>query len=83
MKFSLQNVVFKLKTGQWIMYKNSIIVGLEIGDSSIDWAQISRILSEEKGRVQIPKHCAQNYWVFGLCPSPSILKTRKHSFSET
>jgi hypothetical protein len=25
----------------------------------------------------------QNYWVFGLCPKSSILKTRKHSISET
>jgi hypothetical protein len=25
----------------------------------------------------------QNYWVFGLCPSSSILKTRKHNVSET
>jgi hypothetical protein len=25
----------------------------------------------------------QNYWVFGLCPSPGILKARKHNMSET
>jgi hypothetical protein len=25
----------------------------------------------------------QNYWVFGLCPSFGILKTREHNFSET
>jgi hypothetical protein len=25
----------------------------------------------------------QNYWVFGLCPSSSILKTREHNISET
>jgi hypothetical protein len=25
----------------------------------------------------------QNYWVFGLCPSSSILETRKHNVSET
>jgi hypothetical protein len=74
MKFSLQNVVFKLKTGQRIMYKKSIIVGLEIGNSSDDWAQFSRILSEEEGRVQTTKHCAQNYWIFGLHPLSSILK---------
>jgi hypothetical protein len=24
-----------------------------------------------------------NYWDFGLCPSSGILKTRKHSVSET
>jgi hypothetical protein len=24
----------------------------------------------------------QNYWVFGLCPSSGILKTRKHGVSE-
>jgi hypothetical protein len=51
-EFNLQNVVFKLKTGQWIMSKKSIIVGLEIGNNiSIDRAQISRILSEEEGTV--------------------------------
>jgi hypothetical protein len=26
---------------------------------------------------------AQNYWGFGLGPSSSILKSRKHSISET
>jgi hypothetical protein len=25
----------------------------------------------------------QNYWVFGLCPSPGILDARKHNVSET
>jgi hypothetical protein len=25
----------------------------------------------------------QNYWVFGLCPTSGILKTRKHNVSET
>jgi hypothetical protein len=25
----------------------------------------------------------QNYWGFGLCPSSSILETRKHNDSET
>jgi hypothetical protein len=25
----------------------------------------------------------QNHWVFGLCPSSSILKARKHNVSET
>jgi hypothetical protein len=25
----------------------------------------------------------QNYWVFGVCPSPGILKTRKRNVSET
>jgi hypothetical protein len=24
-----------------------------------------------------------HYWVFGLCPSSDILKTRKHNVSET
>jgi hypothetical protein len=28
-------------------------------------------------------HPTQNYWVFGLCPSSSILETRKHSVLET
>jgi hypothetical protein len=26
---------------------------------------------------------ARKYWVFGLCPSPGILKTREHDVSET
>jgi hypothetical protein len=26
---------------------------------------------------------AQNYWVFGLCPSPGILEIRKHNVSGT
>jgi hypothetical protein len=26
---------------------------------------------------------SQNYWVFGLCPSSSILKTRGHCILET
>jgi hypothetical protein len=26
---------------------------------------------------------SQNYWVFGLCPSSSILKAREHNISET
>jgi hypothetical protein len=30
-----------------------------------------------------PLFCAQNYWVFGLCPSSGILETRKHNVSET
>jgi hypothetical protein len=25
----------------------------------------------------------QNYWVFGLCPSSGILKTREYNISET
>jgi hypothetical protein len=25
----------------------------------------------------------QNYWVFGLCPSSGILKSREHNVSET
>jgi hypothetical protein len=25
----------------------------------------------------------QNYWVFGLCPSSGVIKTRKHDVSET
>jgi hypothetical protein len=29
------------------------------------------------------KAVTQNYWVFGLCPSPGILETRKHNVSET
>jgi hypothetical protein len=28
-------------------------------------------------------HPTQNYWVFGLCPSSSILETRKYSILET
>jgi hypothetical protein len=28
-------------------------------------------------------HPTQNYWVFGLCPSSSILETRKRRVSET
>jgi hypothetical protein len=28
-------------------------------------------------------HPTQNYWVFGLCPLPSILETRKNSILET
>jgi hypothetical protein len=28
-------------------------------------------------------YSTQNNWVFGLCPSSGILKTRKHSVSET
>jgi hypothetical protein len=29
------------------------------------------------------KKTAQNYWVFGLCPSSSVVETRKHNISET
>jgi hypothetical protein len=29
------------------------------------------------------KYGTKNYWVFGLCPLSSILKTRKHNVSET
>jgi hypothetical protein len=25
---------------------------------------------------------SQNYWVFGICPSPGIIETRKHNVSE-
>jgi hypothetical protein len=32
---------------------------------------------EEKNRY------AEDYCVFGLCPSSGILKTREHNFSET
>jgi hypothetical protein len=28
-------------------------------------------------------YSTQNYWVFGFCPSSSILKTRDHNLSET
>jgi hypothetical protein len=62
------------------MSRKSIIVYLEIENISTDLAQISRILSEEEGRVQTLKYCAQNYWDFGLYPSSSILNTRKHRF---
>jgi hypothetical protein len=31
--------------------------------------------------VQINPLIIQNYWVFGLCPSSGILKTRKHSIT--
>jgi hypothetical protein len=27
-------------------------------------------------------HNTQNYWLFGLCPSSGILKTREHIVSE-
>jgi hypothetical protein len=30
-----------------------------------------------------PQLFSQNYWVFGLSPSSSILENRKHNFSET
>jgi hypothetical protein len=28
-------------------------------------------------------HFAQNYWVFGPCPSSGIIETRKHNVPET
>jgi hypothetical protein len=28
-------------------------------------------------------YITQNYWVFGLCPSSCILKTREHNVLET
>lgn len=32
------------------------LICLEIGTSSIDWAQLSRLLSEDEDRIQYPKH---------------------------
>jgi hypothetical protein len=34
-------------------------------------------------RVLMIVYNTQNYWVFGLCTSFSILKTREHNISET
>jgi hypothetical protein len=31
----------------------------------------------------VEKNISQNYWVYELCPSSSILETRKHNISET
>jgi hypothetical protein len=41
-------------------------------------------LPSDKGRpAREADLTAQNYWVFGLCPSSGILEARKHNVSET
>jgi hypothetical protein len=34
-------------------------------------------------KVLMMVYNTQNYWVLGLCPSSSILETRKHNIPET
>jgi hypothetical protein len=36
------------------------LIDREIGDISIDWAQMCRFLSEEGDRIQSPKRCVLN-----------------------
>jgi hypothetical protein len=36
----------------------------------------------QRGR-SINTHYSQNYWIFGLCPSSGILKTKKRNVSES
>jgi hypothetical protein len=40
-------------------------------------------MNRREGALGEDKTCSQNDWVFGLCPSSSILKTREHNVSET
>jgi hypothetical protein len=43
-------------------------------------------VSEYETQVETDEHqfsCVQNYWDFGLFPSPGILGTRKHGLLET
>jgi hypothetical protein len=56
------------------------------------WSLVSRIKEEHRLRVFWEQRAEENiwtqerysnYWVFGLCPSSSILETREHNVSET
>jgi hypothetical protein len=47
-------------------------------DNKIKYSELNNIMHSLN-----TKHKRQNYWNFGLCPSSDILKSRKHSVSET
>jgi hypothetical protein len=49
------------------------IQGPEIGTSSADWAQLSRLLPEDGGRVQSPKCCFYIKKMDGICPKSQSL----------
>jgi hypothetical protein len=43
----------------------------------------SHTMSKQQAEIRVDSYFLRNYWVFGLCPSSGIVKTRKHDVSET